>query len=123
MSLADELEKVLDEREEKEAELTPIKEREEQIREALLEGMSKKGYRFVKTTSGLGFGVQERKTLSIKDGMEDVAFDYFKENYPAALTLHKPTVNKIIKPMLEFPHFIEESITKYLSVRTAENDD
>lgn len=117
---ADRLEQVLDQIAEVEAELDPLKEEEKLIREELMIGMEKKGYKFVKTTSGLGFGVQERKTLSIKEGMEKDALEWAKKDYPHILTIAKPMMNKILKPMLELPSFIEESVTKYISVRSSE---
>lgn len=119
-TLADELETVMDAITEKEAELDPLKEQEKAIRELLMAGMDKKGYKFVKTTSGLGFGVQERKTLSIKEGMEADALAWAQKDYAHILTVSKPAMNKILKPMLQLPAFIEESITRYISVRLTE---
>lgn len=119
-TLADQLEVVMDKIADIEATFEPLKEEEKAIREQLMLGMQKKGYRFVKTTSGLGFGVQERKTLSIKEGMEEQALQWAREEYPHILTVAKPAMNKILKPMLHLPDFIEEQVTKYLSVRTQE---
>lgn len=123
-TLADELEEVMDKRDNLRAEFeeqdTPLKEREEQIRLELMEDMTKRGWKFVKTTSGMGFGVNERTTLSIKEGAEKEAVEWAKENYEHILTVKKPELNKILKPMLEMPKFIERVVTRYLSVRTTE---
>ncbi len=121
--LATELEKNLDMQESIKAELVPLQEVEAKIREELILGMGQRGLRFVRTESGLGFGIQERKTLSIKEGMEDKAMSWAKENYEHILTISKPAMNKILKPMLEFPDFIEEQVTRYLSVRQTEADE
>lgn len=120
--LANSLEQAMDELAEAEAAITPIKERVESIREELLTNLTKRGLKFAKTDSGLGFGVQERKTLSIKEGMEADALAWAQKEYPHILTVAKPAMNKILKPMLQLPAFIEESITRYLSVRTTEAD-
>lgn len=122
-TLADELETTMDEREAKEAELEPIKEREDQIREELVKGLLKKGFQYIRTTSGLGFGiVQGRKTFMIKAGAEFAAIKWAEENFPGLLTLNKSDLAKVLKPMLEIPPFFEEKVgDPHLSVRT-END-
>lgn len=119
--LADELEQVMDFRSRIEGELEPIKEKEEDIRQKLLEAMGKKGYRFVKTTSGLGFGVQKRHSFKIVD-MEK-ALKWAMEKYPSVLTVDKAKATKVVKQDLEIPEFMEETTTEYLSVRSTEADE
>lgn len=118
--LADELEQVMDEREAKEAEIEPLKEREDEIREKLVKGLLSKGFQYIKTTSGMGFGiVQGRKTFMIKAGQERAAIEWAQQTYPGLLTLNKSDLAKVLKPMLEVPAFFEEKTgDPHLSVRT-----
>lgn len=119
-TLADELEQVMDEREAKEAEIEPLKEREDEIREKLVKGLLSKGFQYIKTTSGMGFGiVQGRKTFMIKAGQERAAIEWAQQNYPGLLTLNKSDLAKVLKPALEIPPFFEEKVgDPHLSVRT-----
>lgn len=121
-ALADELEQAMDRREEIEASLLPVKEYEEQIRAKLIKELFKVGFDYVKTTSGMGFGiVSGRKTYLIKKGREGEALEWAKENYPSILAISKPDLNKVLKPMLNLPEFFEEKVGEpHLSVRGAE---
>ena len=124
VELADELEQVMDLRARVEAEVDPIKEREEKVREMLTKELIKKGFQYIRTTSGLGFGlVAGRTTFAIKKhpGMRERAIEWVKDHYPAALSVASADLNKILKPMLEVPEFFERKQGEpHLSVRTQE---
>lgn len=121
-TLADELEEVMERRAEVEATLAPIKEYEEQTREKLLIALKKKGYKFVKTTSGMGFGITSGKTtFGVVEGQEQEALEYVKTEFPAALAINKTTLAKILKPMLTLPKFFEmKEGEPHLTVRGSE---
>lgn len=126
--LADELEQIMDKRAEVEAEyeaqLEPLKEYEKQTRTKLLETLSKKGWKFVKATSGLGFGVTDGKTtFTIKEGREEEALAWAKTEYPSILSIAAPKLAKVLKPMLTIPEFFEKKVGEpHLSVRSNEDD-
>ncbi len=122
--LADELEAVMDLKHAAEEALAPYKEKEEAVRAELLDALRKKGYKFVKTTSGLGFGITAGKTtFVVKEGMDEKALEYVKSEYPSALTINKATLNKILKPMLTLPEYFEAREGEpHLSVRGAEEE-
>ena len=122
--LADELEQILDKRAEVEAEfaavLDTIKEYEKQTREKLLETLTNKGWKFVKATSGLGFGITDGKTtFGIKEGYEEAALEWAKTEYPSVLSIAAPKLAKVLKPMLTIPEFFEvKKGEPHLSVRS-----
>lgn len=122
-TLADELEEVLDRKSEIEEELKTVKEYEDQVRSQILLGLQKKGYKFIKTTSGLGFGITlGRKTFAIKMGSEEVALKWAQENYPSLLTISNSKLGQVVKPMLNRPEFVEEKVgNSFLSVRASED--
>lgn len=122
--LADELEEVMDFRSRMEAEIAPIKEREEKIRELLTQSLLKKGFKYVKTTSGLGFGIVDgRKTYTIVKGREQEAIQWAQKDFPGLLAINKPDLAKVLKPMLTIPEFFEEKVGEpHLSVRNNEDE-
>lgn len=122
--LADELEQVLDQRAEVEAVLGPIKEREEEIRADLLEAMRKKGYKYVKASSGLGLGVTPgRTTFIVKKGSEQGALEWARKEYPSILSINKPLLANVLGPMLEIPAYFEEKKgAPYLTIRSANDE-
>lgn len=123
--LADELEAVLDQKAEVDALLIPIKEREDKIREDLVKGMLKQGFKFIRTDSGLSFGVTDgRTTFKVKKGMEPIAIQWAQENYPGLLSLASAKLNQVVKPMLQPPEFLERIEGEpFLSVRSTESDE
>lgn len=123
--LADDLEKNLDQQEEIIAVLSPYQEKEKEIRAELMDTMQKKGWKFARATSGLGFGItQGRKTFAVKKGMEETALEWAKTNFPSILTLSASKLAQIVKPMLTPPEFIEEKVgDPYLTVRQQEADE
>lgn len=123
--LADDLEQNLDQQEEFLALLEPFKEKEKQIRADLIDTMQKKGWKFARATSGLGFGITlGRKTFAVKKGLEETALEWAKKNFPSILTLSAPKLAQVIKPMLELPEFIEERMGEpFLTVRQQEADE
>lgn len=123
--LADDLEQNLDQQEELKAFLLPFQEKEAQIRSELMDTMQKKGWKFARATSGLGFGItQGRKTFAIKEGMAEKAVNWAIKSFPALLTLSSSKLAKVVKPMLELPEFIEEKVGEpYLTVRQSEEAD
>lgn len=118
--LADELEDILDKKAEVEALLDPIKEKEDEIRAELVTGMLKQGFKFLKTTSGLSFGVTDgRVTFKVKSGMEPLAIKWASENYPGILSLASAKLNAVVKPMLHQPEFIERvEGSPFLTIRS-----
>lgn len=120
--LADELEETMRKREDIEEQLEPIKEYEEQIREKLAKGLLQKGFKYIKTTSGIGFGIIDgRKTYIVKKGYEQEALEWAKKEYPSVLSISKTDLGKVLKPMLSLPEFFEEKVGEpYLAVRKAE---
>jgi hypothetical protein len=70
-ALADALESCMDAQIELDAQLAPYKHQEEHLRAEICKELIAKGLQYVKTTSGLGYGlVQGRKTFIIKKGEE-----------------------------------------------------
>lgn len=129
-TLADDLESILDKKEEVEASyeavLAPIKEEEDRIRAELLDTMQKKGWKFARATSGLGFGITNgRKTFAIKKGSEAIAVKWALQEYPAILSVSTAKLAQVLKPMLdELPPFVEEKVGEpFLSVRQQEADE
>lgn len=122
---ADELEKVLDQKEEILALLAPFEEKEKELRGTLLETMKKKGYKYVSATSGMGWGITAgRKTFGIKKGMEEVAMQWALKDFPNILTISSPKLTQIVKPMLTPPDFVEEKVGEdFLTVRQNEVDE
>lgn len=120
--LADELEKVLDQKEEILAVLAPFEEKERELRQQLLEKMRQKGYKYVSATSGLGWGITNgRKTFAIKKGMEETAMAWALKDFPAILAISTAKLGQVIKPMLNLPEFVEEKKGEdFLTVRQAE---
>lgn len=123
--MADDLEQNLDQQEEFLALLEPFKEKEKQIRVDLIDTMQKKGWKFARATSGLGFGITlGRKTFAVKKGLEETALEWAKKNFPSILTLSAPKLAQVVKPMLELPEFIEERVGEpFLTVRQQEADE
>lgn len=122
--LADELEDILDKREEVEALLEPIKEKEAEIRGELVNGMLKQGFKFIRTESGLAFGITDgRTTFKVKKGAEEEAIKWAQENFPSLLSLASAKLNQVVKPMLNPPPFLEKVEGEpFLSVRTTEQE-
>lgn len=122
--LADKLEEEMDFVDRAEEEIAPHKEKIDAIRAELVAGLLKQGFQYIKTTSGLGFGiVQGRKTFLIKKGQEAVAIKWAQEAYPGLLTINKADLAKVLKPMLAVPDFFEEKVGEaHLSVRTSDGE-
>lgn len=120
--LADDLEKNLDQQEEIKALLAPFQEKEKEIRVSLIETMQKKGWKFARATSGLGFGItQGRKTYGIIKGMEEKSMEWATKNFPSILTISAAKLAQVVKPMLELPDFVEEKLGEpFLTVRQQE---
>jgi hypothetical protein len=124
VSLADELESTMDKIEALKAELQPLEEREEEIRKNIVQELLKNGVDFIRTTSGLSFGmVSGRTTFSIRKfpGMKEKAVKWAQENFPSILTIGSADLSKICKPMLdgELPEFVERKDGEpYLAVRS-----
>jgi hypothetical protein len=121
-ALADALESNMEVQAELEAQLAPYKEQEEELRAEICEELVKRGLQYVKTTSGLGYGlVKGRVTFAIKKGMEDAGIKWALEAYPSILTVSAAKLNKVVQPMMELPEFIERKEGEpHLSVRTTE---
>jgi hypothetical protein len=126
IQLANELEQIMDEREALEAELAPIKEREEVIRQELTVYLQSVGRDYTRTSSGLGLGlVKGRVTYSIKKhpGMKEQAVQWAQQNYPNILSISAADLNKVAAPLLDLPDFIERKEGEpHLSVRTTEDN-
>jgi uncharacterized coiled-coil DUF342 family protein len=125
IELANELEEVMDERTEIEAQLAPLKEREEAIRAELTQYLQKVGREYTRTSSGLGLGlVKGRVTYAIRKlpGAREEAVKWAMKEYPGILTISSADLNKVAAPLMELPEFIERKTGEaYLSVRTTEN--
>lgn len=119
-TLADELEDIMDKKAEVEEVLRPIEEREAEIRKELAQGLIAKGFQYIKTTSGLGFGIVKGRVMyAVKDGREHEAMQWATENFPGVLTISAARLNKVVQPMLNVPEFIERKEgLPHLSVRT-----
>lgn len=122
VTLADELEEVMDKIEALKAEMKPFEEREDEIRAELVKGLLKKGLSYVKTTSGMGFGMVAGKvSWKIKDGQEQTAIQWAIQEFPGLLSIAAAKLNKVVQPMLNPPKFIERKEGEpHLSVRTTE---
>lgn len=126
MSLADELEQVTDQIEEIKAELDPLEEREKEIRAELCESLIKKGLQYVRTTSGMGYGITKgRVTYGIKKGigLRAKAVEWAVQNYPSILTISAADLGTVVGPMMpaQVPDFVERRESPpHLSVRTNE---
>jgi hypothetical protein len=120
LSLADELELVMERIAEREEELKPLKEREDEIRTQLCDLLLKQGLQFVKTSSGLAFGlVKGRVSFKVVKGREDEAIRWAVKEYPSILSIAAAKLNKVVQPMLELPEFIERTEgDPYLAVRS-----
>lgn len=122
--LGDALESVMHTKDTLKEQMEALEQQEEEIRAQLIKGLLSKGIQFIKTTSGLAFGVvQGRKTFPIKKGMEGEALSWVQKNYPAALSVSAAKLTKILKPMLpsQLPDFVEEKVGEpHLSVRGSE---
>ncbi len=107
-ALADELEKVLDQKAEIEAVLKPIKEREEYLREELAVLMWKKNKDDVATTSGLWWHLNKgRVSFKVKRGMENDALQWAMKEYPSVLSFTAAKLNAVVMPMLNPPPFFD----------------
>lgn len=120
VALADQLETILDKKEALKAKLVPIEEKEEKIRQTIVNSLLANGLQYIKTSSGLSFGiVQGRKTYEIVKEKE--AIEWAQESYPGLLTLRKADLAKVLKPMLSVPPFFAEKVGEpHLAVRTQE---
>lgn len=121
--LADALESCMDVQAELEAQILPYKEQEEHLRAEICQEMIAKGLQYVKTTSGLAYGLVKGRTIfGFKKGMEDAGIKWAMEHNPAILTVSAAKLNTVVKPMLELPDFIERKEGEaHLAVRTSEN--
>lgn len=126
-TLADELEEVMEQIEEVACAMQPLQQREQEIRTELTEGLLKKGYKYIKTTSGLGFGiVAGRVSHAIKKfpGSREKAVQWAQEHYPAILSISGADLNKVAIHLAELPSFIERKEGQpHLSVRTTEENE
>lgn len=124
VTLGDSLEEVMDRIEALKAELKPLLEQEEVIREDMTKGLLKKGLRYVKTSSGLAFGLVSGKTsFKVKQGKEKEALDWAMVQFPGILSITASKLNAVVKPMLTPPEFIERfDAPPHLAVRAQETD-
>lgn len=124
LTLADELEQNLYQQEELQIILKPLKEKEDAIRAELVTSMLKKGLKFIRTESGLAFGITPgRVTFKVKPGKEQEAIVWAQENYPSILSLASAKLNSVVKPMLKIPAFLDRvEGESFLSVRTQETE-
>lgn len=120
---ADDLEAVMDQIEALKAELKPLEEKEDAIRADLTKGLLSKGMQFIKTTSGMSFGlVKGRVMFKIKDGQEQVALEWALAEYPSIVSIAAAKLNKVVQPMLNPPSFVVRTEGEpHLSVRTQED--
>lgn len=120
LSLADELEEVMHNIDVMEESILPFKKREEEIREELVKSLLKKGLEYVRTSSGLSFGlVSGRVTFKVKKGKEQQALKWALEEYPSIVSLTAAKLNKVAQPMLDLPDFLERTAGEpHLAVRT-----
>lgn len=125
IQLANELEQIMDERAALEAQLAPLKEREEAIRAELTIYLQSVGRDYTRTSSGLGLGlVKGRVTYAIKKlpGMKEQAVKWAQEHYPSILTIGAADLNKVAAPLMELPSFLERKEGEpHLSVRNTED--
>jgi hypothetical protein len=123
--LADELEQTVLKRKALEASIEPVKEYEEQLRAKLIKELFMKGFQYIKTSSGSGFGiVSGRKTYTIAKGREQEAISWAQSHYPAVLSINKSDLAKVLKPMLTIPEFFEEKMGEaFLQVRASEAEE
>lgn len=106
--LADELEKVLDQKTEVEAVLKPIKDREDYLREELAVMMWKKNKDDVDTTSGLRWHLNKgRVSFKVKKGMDADALDWAMKEYPSILSFTAAKLTAVVMPMLNPPPFFD----------------
>lgn len=124
VALADALESCMDVRAELASQDLPYKEQEEKLRAEIVQELLSKGLQYVKTTSGLGFGmVRGRTTYDIRQGREQEAIKWALEQYPSLLTISKGDLGKVIKPMLNPPDFVEKKQgDPHLKVSTNEDE-
>lgn len=121
--LANKLEENLDKQEEYLVPLKELKDDEDKLRTEMVVQMLKKGYKFVRTDSGLGFGITDgRKTFAIKKGSEAIAVKWALQEYPAILSISTAKLAQVLKPMLdELPPFVEEKTgDPFLTIRQQE---
>lgn len=125
VAYADALEACLDVQAELEEQLAPYKAEEEKLRAEIVASLLKSGLDWCRTSSGLSFGLVDGKTsFPIKEGREQEAIAYAQKNYPATLSIAMAKWNKIMKPLMELPDFVERrQAGKHLSVRTVEDND
>lgn len=121
--LADELEEVMDKIEALKADIKSLEEREDEIRAELVKGLLKTGLSYVKTTSGMGFGmVAGRVSWKVKDGQEQQAIQWAIAEFPGLLSIASAKLNKVVQPMLNPPEFVERKEGEpHLAVRTTED--
>ena len=122
LELADKLECLMDKEAELQAELDPIQQEIEDVRTELTKYLLSIGREYTRTTSGLGLGiVRGRVTFAVKKGMEDIALEWAKKEYPAILSIAAAKLNKVVQPLMELPEFIERKQGEpHLSVRASE---
>lgn len=109
-TLADELEMNLYQQEELQAIMKPLQEKEEIIRSEMVSGLLKKGLKFVRTSSGLGFGmVDGRVSYKVIKGREHEALDWAIKEFPGVLSIAAGKLNSVVQPMLNPPEFIERT--------------
>ena len=119
---ADELEVVMEQIDALKAQLEPLQAQEDAIRATLVKSLVAKGLQFVKTTSGLAFGlVKGRVSYKVREGKEPEAIAWAIKEFPGLLTIGAAKLNKVVQPMLTPPSFIERTEgVPHLSVRTSE---
>jgi len=122
VSDSDLLEDVMERIAEIEAVLEPLKAQEKELRASLAESLLRRGLSFVKTTSGLGFGLVTRSTFGIKEGQEDKAREWAIKN--GFVQPDKGRISAFFKKVLpsETPDWIEERVTRSLQVRGSEEE-
>lgn len=120
VTLGDELETLMEKIDEVKTMLKPLEEEEEKIRAEMCGGLLKKGLKYVRTTSGLSFGlVDGRTSFKVKTGFEEKAIDWAQKNFPSLLTFSSAKLNQVLKPMLNPPDFFEKKEGEpHLAVRT-----
>lgn len=128
ITLANQLEEVLDLKERVEAEfaehLDPLIEKEAQLRKALLEVFIKNKIKHTQADSGLGFVLVKGKVgIKIKKGREADALKWALEEYPSILQPSSAKLTRVALPMVELPDFLERTEGEpHIAVRTNEDE-
>lgn len=121
IEIANKLEALLDEIEARKAEIEPLLAEEKELRAELVEVMEKAGRKSSRTDSGLAFVVAQRKSITPIEGKEQDFHNWCAENN--CLKPDSAKATKLLKREIHLPHFVQEIVTKYLSIKTSESDE